>query len=151
MSIIVPTNGIYPYIRDPETIPERFSQLGGDKIPFSYDLDFHFGANHNSPYYNKEYNGESKVTALTMSPTQQPIKRQTMFTTTETYSNDNMNPRTLLNYAQPSTYGVARNQVSLISDPVRHRAGRELPINNRAMFENVARTERMIKVPQRPL
>ncbi len=151
MSIIVPTNGIYPYIKDPSSIPERFVQNGGDKIPFSYDLDFHFGANHNSPYYNKEYNGESKVTALTMSPTQQPIKRQTMFTTTETYSNDNMNPRTLLNYAQPSTFGVGRNQVSLISDPVRHRAGRELPVNNKAMFENVARTERMVRVPQRPL
>ncbi len=147
----VPTNGIYPYIKDPETIPERFVQLGGDRIPFSYDLGFNFAANNTAPYRNNAYTGESKVTALSMSPVQAPIKRGTMNTTVETYNASNLDPRTLLNYAQPGTFGVARNQVSLLTDPVRHRAGRELPVNNRAMFQAVADDKRMVKIPQKPL
>jgi hypothetical protein len=150
-ALTVPTNGIYPYIKDPETIPERFVQLGGDRIPFSYDLGFNFAANHNSPYKNNAYTGESKVTALSMTPVQAPIKRGTMNTTVETYNNDNMNPRTLMNYASPGTFGVARNQVSLLTDPVRHRSGRLLPVNNRAMFQAVADDKRMVKIPQKPL
>jgi len=150
-ALTVPTNGIYPYIKDPESIPERFVQNGGDRTPFSYDLGFHFGANHNSPYTNNAYSGESKVTALSMTPVQAPVKRGTMHTTVETYTNDNMDPRTLLNYAQPGTFGIARNQVSLLTDPVRHRAGRELPVNNRAMFQAVADDKRMVKIPQKPL
>ena len=69
-ALTVPTNGIYPYIKDPETIPERFVQLGGDRIPFSYDLGFNFAANHTGPYKNNAYKGESRITALSMTPVQ---------------------------------------------------------------------------------
>ena len=151
-ALTVPVNGIYPYIKDPESIPERFVQLGGDRTRFSYDLGFNFSANHNEIFKLKNpYTGESKVTALTMSPVQQPIKRGTMNTTVETYNASNLDPRTLLNFAQPGTYGIARNQVSLLTDPVRHRAGRLLPVNNRAMFQAVADDKRMVKIPQKPL
>ncbi len=150
-ALTVPTNGIYPYIKDPETIPERFVQLGGDRTRFSYELGFNFAANHNSPYRNNTYKGESKVTALSMTPVQAPIKRGTMNTTVETYNASNLDPRTLLNFAQAGTYGIARNQVSLLTDPVRHRDGRELPVNNRAMFQAVADDKRMVKIPQKPL
>tara|TARA_R110000751_G_scaffold123439_2_gene224303 strand:- start:2265 stop:2723 length:459 start_codon:yes stop_codon:yes gene_type:complete len=150
-ALTVPTNGIYPYIKDPETIPERFVQLGGDRTRFSYDLGFNFAANHTSPYKNDAYNGESRITALSMTPVQAPIQRGTMNTTVETYNASNLNPRTLLNYAQPGTYGVARNQVSLLTDPVRNRDGRELPVNNRAMFQAVEDDKRMVKIPQKPL
>lgn len=86
-----------------------------------------------------------------MVPTMAPIKDGTMSTTTRTYNQSNINPRTFMNYAQPGTYGSARGEVSLITDPDLNFPGKPLPVNNAEMFRQVALDERMVRVPQRPI
>ncbi len=56
----------------------------------------------------------------------------------------NQQPRKMLNYAQPMTFGAARGQNSLISDPQMNPVGRTLVMTNKPSFELEAYENRIL-------
>lgn len=69
---------------------------------------------------------------------------------TRGYNRPNQNPRTMLNYAQPS-YGNARNQVSMITNFDMNQAGKPLVMDNKKDFQEVEQDLNVPRILQRPI
>jgi len=68
----------------------------------------------------------------------------------DTFADINQNPRTMLNYARPS-YGSARNQQSMITDPGMNRNGKPLVMTNAVDFRSKKFDNTIQRVPRRML
>lgn len=131
---------------------ERADLLNVDMLqqtPFG----FNFPATNTMPWDEDYRNVDVPYisSGIGMVPTMNPIVDGTMSTTARTYNASNLNPRTLMNYAQPGTFGSARGQISAISDPDLNFPGKPLKVDNSEMFRQVALDERMVRINQRPL
>jgi hypothetical protein len=69
---------------------------------------------------------------------------------TRGYNRPNQQPRTMMNYAQPS-YGNARNQVSMITNFDMNQAGKPLVMDNKKDFQEVQEDLNVPRILQRPI
>jgi hypothetical protein len=82
-------------------------------------------------------------------PTMAPIKTPLPYDNIQTFNKPNLNPRSLMNYAQPS-YGNARDQLSLITNLELNYPGKLLPVNNKVDFTNMKFNRTTHKMPAVP-
>ena len=106
-----------------------------------------------APFTTNQGYGLNERQTLDMVIVSAPIQNQTQATTTKTYSAPNMNPRTYRggNVKAMIPYGMARGQVSLLSNLEENKPGKLLIVNNNSVFKHVASEKRKVRIPQRKI
>jgi len=86
-----------------------------------------------------------KPEVLQAVPTMGAIDKNKAFMDIQTMNNANLNPRTMLNHAQ-ATYGMARGQMSLITDTELNRPRRLLTVDNQSEIKAQQRRATMVNI-----
>ena len=77
--------------------------------------------------------------------TMDEIDKNKAFSDIETMNSANLNPRTMMNYAQ-APYGMARGEMSLITDLEMNRVRKPLMVNNNSEIRAQQQRANMVKI-----